>query len=121
MVVKFKRGFTLIEVLIVVVLFSAGAVVLLEIFSVGLFGGFENENTLIATALAQDKMELVRNSSYGSIGDEAKAPVTDYPFFQREVVVTTPQANLKQITVNIYWTERTGEIKISLVTYVSNI
>lgn len=120
-IAKFLSGFTLIELLIVIVLFSAGAVVLLEIFSIGLFGGVESENTLIATALAQDKMELIRNSPYGSIADETKAPVTDYPFFQREVVVATPQTNLKQITVNMYWAERTGEMKISLVTYVSNI
>lgn len=119
--VKSLTGFTLIEFLIVIVLFSAGAVVLLQIFSMGLVGGLGNENTLIATALAQDKMESIRNSQYNSISDEAKAPVTDYPFFQREVVVTEPQANLKQITVNIYWTEKTGEMTISFVTYVSNI
>lgn len=115
------RGFTLIELLIVIVLFSAGAVVLLEIFSMGLLGGLANENTFLATALAQDKMESIRNIPYGSISDETKAPVSGYPFFQREVIVSTPSSNLKQITVNMYWTERTGEIKISLVTYASNI
>lgn len=120
-ITQINGGFTLIELLIVIVLFSAGAVTLLEIFSVGLSGGGENENTLISTALAQDKMELIRNTSYGSIGAEAKAPVTGYPFFQREVLVTTPQANLKQITVNVFWAERSGEMKISLVTYASNI
>ncbi|MFH1778438.1 MAG: type II secretion system protein [Candidatus Omnitrophota bacterium] len=118
---QIKRGFTLIELLIVIVLFSAGAVVLLQIFSIGLFGGLENENTLIATALAQDKLESIRNIPYNSIADEEKAPVTDYQFFQREVKVTTPQTNLKQVAVNIYWTERTGEMKISFVTYASNI
>ena len=118
---QIKRGFTLIELLIVIVLFSAGAVVLLQIFSIGLFGGLENENTLIATALAQDKLELIRNSPYNSIADEDKAPVTDFPFFQREVKVTTPQTNLKEVAVNIYWPERTGEMKISLITYASNI
>lgn len=121
LITQIKRGFTLIELLIVIVLFSAGAVTLLEIFSVGLFSGGENENVLISTALAQDKMELIRNTAYCSVGNEAKAPVTGYPFFQREVVVTTPQSNLKQVTVNMYWTERAGEMKISLVTYVSNI
>ncbi|KPK40936.1 MAG: hypothetical protein AMJ78_06655 [Omnitrophica WOR_2 bacterium SM23_29] len=118
---KFLTGFTLLEILVVIVLFSAGAVVLLQIFSIGLFGGLENENTLIATALVQDKLESIRNTPYNSIVDEDKAPVTDYPFFQREVKVTTPQANLKEVMVDIYWTERTGEMKISLVTYASNI
>lgn len=118
---KFLTGFTLIEILIVTVLFSAGAVVLLQIFSIGLLGGLENENTLIATALAEDKLELIRNSPYNSIAKEEKAPVTDFPFFQREVLVATPQANLKEVTVNIYWTERSGQMVISLVTYASNI
>ena len=122
------KGFTLIELLIVMVLFSAGAVSLLQIFSVTIYGGSENQNTLIATALAQEKAELIRNSPYSSVVNEVRAAVPDYTFFQREVVVTTPIPNLRQVDVNVYWTERphdvtpgAGDVKISLVTYVSNI
>ncbi len=123
MITQIRRGFTLIELLIVIVLFSAGAVTLLEIFSTGMIGGLENENTLIATALAQDEMELLRNTAYGFVVDVARADVPNYTFFEREVAVDddTPVTDMKQVTVNVYWTERSGDVKIQLVTYVSAI
>jgi len=117
----FTRGFTLIEVLIVIALFSAAAVSLLQMFSISLYGGAENENTIVTTALAQEKMEELRNKPYASVSAEARAQVPDYTFFDREVLVTTPISNLKQVTVNVYWKERSGDVKISLVTYVSDI
>jgi len=115
------RGFTLIELLIVIALFSAGAVALLQIFSMCLYAGGENENTIVATALAQEKMEEMRNEPYASVSAEARAQVPNYTFFDREVLVTTPISNLKQVTVNVYWKERSGDVKTSLVTYVSDI
>ncbi len=125
-----RRGFTLIELLIVIVLFSAGAVTLLQIFSTTIYGGSENQNTLIATALAQEKMESIRNTAYVDVVDVSRADVPNYTFFEREVAVddNTPVTNMKQVTVNVYWTERphdvtpgAGDVKISLVTYVSAI
>ncbi|MDD4879594.1 MAG: type II secretion system protein [Candidatus Omnitrophica bacterium] len=115
------RGFTLIEILMVIALFAAGAVVLLQIFSMGLYGSVDNENTMIATALAQEKMEMMRNVPYASVLPEARAQVPNYTSFDREVLVATPVSNLKQVTVNIYWDGKAGDVKISLVTYVSNI
>ncbi|MDP2942009.1 MAG: type II secretion system protein [Candidatus Omnitrophota bacterium] len=122
-ITQIRRGFTLIELLIVIVLFSAGAVSLLQIFSMTIYGGSENQNTLIATALAEEKMEQIRNTAYGSVVDEARAVVPNYTFFEREVVVddNTPVTNMKQVTVKVYWIERPGDVMISLVTYVSSI
>lgn len=123
-----KRGFTLIELLIVIALFSAGAVALLHIFSMCLYSGAENEYTIVAAALAQEKMEQIRNTPYGSIVAEARANVPNYTFFDREVLVVTPAIinfipipNLTEVTVNVYWNQKTGDVKTSLVTYVSNI
>lgn len=118
-----KRGFTLIELLIVIVLFSAGAVSLLQIFSMTIYGGSENQNTLIATALAEEKMEQIRNTAYGSVVDETRAVVPNYTFFEREVVVddNMPVTNMKQVTVKVYWIEGPGDVTISLATYVSSI
>ncbi|MFH0772075.1 MAG: hypothetical protein V1933_05595 [Candidatus Omnitrophota bacterium] len=104
-----------------IVLFSAGTLAILQMLTTGLFSGSENANAIIAMALSQEKMEAARNTAYGSIVNEVKAPVVSYTFFQREVVVTTPQSNLKEVTVNVYWTDKSGEIKTSLVTYASNI
>jgi hypothetical protein len=81
---------------------------------------------MIATALAQEKMEEIRNVPYASVLPEARAQVPNYASFDREVLVvnapvSSPNPNLEQVTVNIYWNGKTGDVKISLVTYVSNI
>ncbi|MDD5072930.1 MAG: type II secretion system protein [Candidatus Omnitrophica bacterium] len=116
------RGFTLIEILIVIALFAAGAVVLLQILSMGIYGSVENENTVLATALAQVKMEEMRNVPYASIVPEARTIAgSPYTLFDMEVLVLGAKPNLKQVTVNIYCRQRSGDVKISLVTYVSDV
>ena len=116
------RGFTLIEILIVIAFFAAGAVVLLQIFSMGLYNSVENENTVLATALARVKMEEIRNVPYASILPEARAIAgSPYASFESEVLVWGAKPNLKQVTVNVYWRQRSGDVKIALVTYVSDV
>ena len=116
-----KRGFTLLETLLAVLLMSIGFVVLLQFLGTGLFAGSENENDLVALHLAQEKVEELRNKSYASVANETKAAVSGFPVFQREVVITTPVANLKQATINVYWNSKSNELHTTLVTYVSNI
>ena len=116
-----KKGFTLLEVLLTIILMVTGFVLLLQALATGLFAGGENETELIAVNLAQEKMEDLRNNNYSNIVNEAKAAVPGFTVFQREVVVTIPQAGLKQAAVNVYWFTKADELNVSLVTYVSDI
>ena len=116
-----KDGFTLLEVVLTIILMVAVFVVLLEAFSTGLFSGGENETELVAINLAKERMEDIRNRTYATIVNEAKAVIAAFPAFQREVVVTTPQTGLRQVTVNVYWFTKANELNESLVTYVSDI
>lgn len=116
-----SKGFTLLEVLLAVILFAASFTVLAQAVSVGLSSGGDNESSLIAANLAAEKMELLKRTSYASIASEAKAVVSGFTPFSREVVVTTPVANLKQTTVTVYWTYKSAELSYSLVTYFSNL
>ena len=95
--------------------------VLLDALGTGLFGGGENESGLTALNLAQEKMEELRDKTYANVVNESKAAVTGFTAFQREVVVTTPQSNLKQVSVNVYWYSKSNEANVGLVTYVSNV
>ncbi len=115
-----RKGFTLLEVLLAVVLMVTGSVFLLQAIGTGLFSGGVNESELIAYNLAAEKMESLENTAYASIVNEAKAAVSGFPSFQRQVAVTTPQTDLKQITVTTYWTVKGTEIGTTLVTYSSN-
>ena len=89
--------------------------------SVGLFAGGDNENTLIAINLAQEKMEEIRNKSYANALNEAKAAVSGFSSFQREVAVSTVQGGLKEVDVNVYWYVKSAEASVGLVSYVSDI
>jgi len=115
-----RKGFTLLEVLLAVLLFSVGFVALLQIISVGLFAGGQNEDEITALYLAQEKIEELNNASFAGTSSESKAPVSGFPAFSRQVTVSTPQSNLDQITVTVYWYAKNTETSFIMVTYVSN-
>ena len=118
-----RKGFTLLEVLLAVTLFATGVVMVTGLFSTGLISSVDPEMTGIAMALAEKKIEEIRNLNFDTgIIPEAKAVVTDVPGitgFQRSVDVTTPNTDLKQVTVSVYWSYKGSETTTSLITYIS--
>lgn len=119
-----KNGFTLLEILIALILFTVGVVAITGLFASGMFSGSDAENTTIAMNLAQRKMEEIKNLAFASIADEAKADVSGFSGFQREVAVTAPlvdpdMSDLKHVTVTAYWTLKGDEISVPLETYIS--
>ena len=114
-----QKGFTLLEVLIAVVLFTTGVVAVTGLFGAGLVNSSDAENTAVAMNLAQKRIEEIRNISYESIVNEAKADVSGFSGFQREVAVTEPLTDLKKVTVSVYWTFKSNEVSVPLVTYIS--
>ncbi len=119
-----KSGFTLLEILIALIIFTLGIVVVAGLFSTGLINSLDTENTTIAMNLAQRRMEEIRNLGFANIADEAKADVTGFAGFQREVEVDDPPGDpttddLKEITVTVYWIYKGEEVDVSLATYIS--
>lgn len=113
-------GFTLLEVLIALVLFVLGVVVIAGLFSTGLANSVDAEKITIAMDLAQRRMEEIRNLDFDTgIIDEAKASIDGFSGFQRQVTVTEPETDLKEVTVTVYWTFKAEEISTSLETYIS--
>lgn len=116
-----RNGFTLLEVLLTIVLFSAGVTALMQVFSMGMFAAEDTQHTLVATNLTREKLEEIKNKTYSNINSEGKAVLPAFPFFHREVTVSMPQTGLKLITVNVCWTVRDREQTVSLITYVSDL
>ena len=114
-----RRGFTLLEILLTLALFGVGVVGIAGLFGYALDSSLDAEYTETAVALAQAKMEEIRNIAYASIANEAKAQVAGFSLFQRQVGVTESPADLKQVTVTVYWQFRNKEVNEQLVTYVS--
>ena len=114
------KGFTLLEVILTLLLFTAGFAALSLAISQGLFVSGDSEASLVATTLAREKMEEIRNTSYSGISNEARAAVSGFSPYEREVTVTTPLTNLKQVAVNVYWFNQDDELNVSLATYAAN-
>lgn len=65
---KFKKAFSLVEILIVVFIMSVAFVSFYTVSTVGTKYIIESKNRLAAIALANEKMEIVRNMAYDDIG-----------------------------------------------------
>ena len=119
---RHSAGFTLLEMLLATILLTVGSVSLLQAINSGLFAGGINETELVATYLAQEQIESIRNTAYASITQVAKAPVPGFTAFQRQVFVdnNVPVTNMKRVTVSVYYTVKSSELTMSMVTYVSN-
>lgn len=62
------RGFTLIEALVFLFIFALVSVVFFEVYATGTRMIIESKNRLGATALANQKMEIVRSLTYDALG-----------------------------------------------------
>ena len=98
-----KEGFTLLEILLTLALFGAGVVGITGLFGYTLENSLDADYTQNAVSLARAGMEEIRNIPYAYIKSESKAQITGFPLFKRQVDVSTALANLKQVTVTIYW------------------
>jgi type IV pilus assembly protein PilV len=118
-----KAGFALLEILISILLFSAGVIGLVDLYGTALDSGLDAEQTAIAVQLSQKRMEEIRNLAYASIVNESKTALSS-PFtaYSRSVTATEigSPAGLKQVTVTVFWYFKGRETSISLVTYVSS-
>jgi prepilin-type N-terminal cleavage/methylation domain-containing protein len=114
-----RRGFTLLEILITLLLFSTGVVAVAGLFGTAMTAGSDAESTALASNLVQERLEEFRNKDYLSVVNEAKAVVTAFPLYQRQVTVTESPTDLKRVRVNVYWVAPGGETSVFAETYVS--
>lgn len=116
-----RQGFTLTATLIVVVLIIIALFPLMRALSTSLFVSADTESNIIALNLGMGKMEEIRNKDFANVTTEAKAVVPKFPGFQREVIVTSPHAKLKDVKIIIYWEISGGtERMVSLETYAAD-
>ena len=106
-----QHGFTLIEVLVALVILSIGMLGMSRIAVSTVSVQTANERLAKASVLLQDSMERIKQTGY-SYGGSTTNTVTDnygsisgYNTYQRQtqVTVNTPAANMKTVTVTIFW------------------
>lgn len=119
-----NKGFTLLEILLAIIVITVGMVSVLTAFSRGIFVSATASDFQTASALAQGKMEEIKDTAFASISSEARASVSNFAGFDRAVSVASipggSGSKLKQVAVTIYWETKGGEISQTLTTYIVN-
>lgn len=110
-----KKGFTLAEVLIAIGVISLGIFAMIALIMVIIKGNAQSRNITIGTNLAQEKMEIILNTSYGSI-TTANAVIGTYTTFTDErsshslmvaIYHDIPASKMKTASVTAYWSPGT--------------
>ena len=79
-----KKGFTLVEAMVFLFIFSVTVVTFYRTFASGTKAISNVKSRIVATALANEKMEIVRNLDYEAVGTDGGAPAGSIP--QEETV-----------------------------------
>jgi len=119
--------------LMAIALLMGGIAACLLLFSRGIFATNDAEKMEQAIALAQERMESIRGTSFSAIVNEPPQasdppiPVTGWPGFYRRVVVTPFGSNgklkLVAVTVYVYLQQifpAPSDFCTSLTSYVAN-
>ena len=133
-----KRGFTLVEIMISVLILGIGLTVVANSYIAALRGVNAAANIIGALNLAREKFEALEISSLkdglsvSDVGGVLKSPTKNYDYTQVVVEIsqpvigsqtTTPHAealakNLLQACLNLSWQERNAAKNVTFSTYL---
>ena len=114
-----SRGYTLLELILAMILMVMGVMGVVQAMVMGIATDQVVENRSVAIFLAQEAIEDMRNTSFASVASVTRAQVSGFPDFDRQIVVTG--TNPKQVTVTVYWTLKTVEQHLDMVTMRSQL
>lgn len=107
-----EYGFSLPEILVTMVVLSVGLLAMAAVTTGVMKSNVLSSRMTTATALAQEKMEEVRNQDFASlckhagVVTEEYGSITRFPLFKRIVSIEeigTPLDKIKEVTVTVYW------------------
>lgn len=120
------NGFSLVESIIATVLLVIGIISLMRVCAVGISSEAEIEERAIALSLANEKMEDIKNTTFGSISigtstetgsdlgfDFITSRVTDVSNYEGE-------SDLKDIKITVSWETKGGTDSVELQTLIAN-
>lgn len=111
-----RKGFTLLEGILTIVLLVVGVAVVFRLFSVSYAADGSMDYSAIALNLCQEEMETIRDESiYADIDTYAIARTAmtgDFSDFDKEVTVA---GDPKQVNVIVYWDDKGQEQSVELV------
>ncbi len=110
------------EVLLASILLVFGVVSVVKVMSSGLVADNSVDGHVIALRLAQEGMEIIKNTPYASVAASSSTLAAPFAAYTRAVVVTGNPASDKKITVtvNVTWTYKSNTRTVTLVTLISD-
>ncbi|MFH1905522.1 MAG: prepilin-type N-terminal cleavage/methylation domain-containing protein [bacterium] len=135
-IVKLNRGFTLIETMIAILILSVGLIGLFTAFSNGPATIRRTAEISTATKIAQDAMEIVRDSSFATITGWGTFSNQDFTTITGNVtqglanlssgvvllsISDFIDSNIKQVSITVQWIGAQGQaFSRSITTLVTN-
>jgi Tfp pilus assembly protein PilE len=123
---KRERGFTFIELIMIIVIVGIAVVPLIQMFTTSLKGSADTEATSIAIELAQDKMEETKQLGFAATSSTSGTFASPFTAYSYQVTVgyadqnfnnSGSPTNYKKVEVKVTHTSGTST---TLTTVVSN-
>lgn len=123
-----NRAFTLIEFLVALVILSVGLLGLLKCIDLAMEKNLDNMYRTEAVMLADDRMMLIRSSSFSSLATTAANPPKIllergtrgvFRNYSVQEIVTQSTPNSKEIVINVSWKKKGKSFFHSISSYVS--
>lgn len=116
---KTETGFTLLEFMLALIIFSAGVIAIVQAFNAGFLSSEDVSNVDLALNIAQAKMEEIKNNNFSSLADSGPAPDTNFSNFNLTVNVAEGQ-NPMRVDVTVNWNVKGGQANVALTSLMTN-
>ncbi len=118
-----KKGFSLIELMVAVVILALAIFGIFHAYSVGFMGMADARDRTVASNYMREIMEDIKNTDFEKIEEKAgTGVVTISGKTFTKVVTVEPSTNLKKVSTIIYWDNYTKSVKSDmLVHYIQTI
>ncbi|MDO8749501.1 MAG: prepilin-type N-terminal cleavage/methylation domain-containing protein [Candidatus Omnitrophota bacterium] len=116
---RVRDGFSLLEIMIALLIFTVGVIAIIWAFSAGMSATGDIENVDLALNIAQAKMEEIKNTPFASLTDSGPVADSNFSNFNTAVNVGEGQ-NPMLVDVTVAWNVKGGSTNITLTTLVAN-
>ena len=103
-----KKGFSLIELMVAVVILALAIFGIFHAYSAGFMGMVDARDRTVATNYAQEAMEDIKNKDFDKIESTYKSVINANKKYKIYVNVSTETDNLKEIFTIVEWEDRNG-------------